>query len=97
MIKENKEITLPANKLASEKHLHIYLQYNHKPAKYYSMHIAYSALRTTTKNDKAQLKNQQLQQRLEGYQAICQKYNHEIAAIQKYLPGWMPPFGAKAK
>jgi hypothetical protein len=30
------------------------------------MYIAYSALRTTTKNGKSQLKNQQLQQRLES-------------------------------
>jgi hypothetical protein len=32
------------------------------------MYIAYSALRTTTKNCKSQLKNQQLQQRLGAYQ-----------------------------
>jgi hypothetical protein len=59
------------------------------------MYIAYSALRTTTKKGKSQLKNQQLQQRLEGYHATCQKYSKEIAAIQKYLPGWMPVFEAK--
>jgi hypothetical protein len=59
------------------------------------MYIAYSALRTTTKNGKSQLKNQQLQQRLEAYQVTCQKYSKEIAAIQKYLPGWMPVFEAK--
>jgi hypothetical protein len=60
------------------------------------MYIAYSALRTTTKNGKSQLKNQQLQQRLESYHATCQKYSKEIAAIQKYLPGWMPKFEAKS-
>ena len=45
------------------------------------MYIAYSALRTTTKNGKSQLKNQQLQQHLEAYQVTCQKYSKGIAAI----------------
>ncbi|MDB5286970.1 MAG: hypothetical protein JWR05_1919 [Mucilaginibacter sp.] len=59
------------------------------------MYIAYSALRTTTKNGTSQIKNKQLQHRLAAYQATCQKYSKEIAAIQKYLPGWMPMFEAK--
>jgi hypothetical protein len=57
----------------------------------------YCLQRTTTKNGKSQLKSQQLQQRLESYHATCQKYSKEIAAIQKYLPGWMPMFEAKVK
>jgi uncharacterized protein YlxW (UPF0749 family) len=59
------------------------------------MYLAHSALRTTTKNCKTQLKDKELQQRIEAYQSTCQKYQHEIAAIQKYMPGWMPLFEAK--
>ncbi|WP_158557180.1 hypothetical protein [Mucilaginibacter conchicola] len=56
------------------------------------MHIAYSALRTRTINNQTQFADKQLQQRYEGYQTACNKYRHEIAAIQKYLPGWTPRF-----
>ncbi|MBD1394586.1 hypothetical protein [Mucilaginibacter glaciei] len=56
------------------------------------MHIAYSALRPTNKTE---LKSNELQQRLDAYQAICEKYSREIAAIQKYLPGWTPAFERK--
>jgi hypothetical protein len=57
------------------------------------MYIAYSAL--NQHNTQQNLSNQpqtELQQRYEAYQAACNKYSHEIAAIQKYLPGWMPKF-----
>jgi len=58
------------------------------------MYIAHSALRTTTKNGKRTLTDRNLQQRLEAHQAACQKYQQEIIAIQKYLPGWTPAFKA---
>jgi hypothetical protein len=56
------------------------------------MYIAHSALRTTNKNGKTALADEQLQQRLEAYRAACQKYEQEILAIQKYMPGWAPEF-----
>ncbi|WP_374950998.1 hypothetical protein [Mucilaginibacter sp.] len=56
------------------------------------MYIAYSALRETNTKQATTT----LQQRLKGYQAACQKYQQEIADIQKYLPGWTPEFKLKA-
>ncbi|TWI94047.1 hypothetical protein JN11_04864 [Mucilaginibacter frigoritolerans] len=57
------------------------------------MYIAYSAL---NQHNPPQNSNNQpqteLQQRYEAYQTVCDKYRHEIAAIQKYLPGWTPKF-----
>lgn len=53
------------------------------------MYIAYSALRPT---NKSKLKDNELKQRMEAYRDTCKKYSREITAIQKYLPGWMPPF-----
>lgn len=59
------------------------------------MYIAYSALRepnaqqqTEHKESISQADTYTLQ--LQGYLAACAKYRHEIAAIQQYLPGWMP-------
>jgi hypothetical protein len=59
------------------------------------MYLAHSALRTNIKNGKTQLNDNELQQRIDGYRTACQKYRHEIDAIQKYLPGWVPAFSAK--
>lgn len=28
--------------------------------------------------------------RIDGYSAACAKLSEEIAAIQRYLPGWLP-------
>ncbi|WP_428330120.1 hypothetical protein [Mucilaginibacter sp.] len=58
------------------------------------MHIAYSALNTTNKPspNKVQQKNNERLLRYQAYQTTCNKYSREIAAIQKYLPGWMPEF-----
>jgi hypothetical protein len=61
------------------------------------MHLAHSALRTNSQNGKTELNDKELQQRLDAYNTACQKYRTEIAAIQKYLPGWMPGFEAKGK
>ncbi|MET3980908.1 hypothetical protein ABIB62_004045 [Mucilaginibacter sp. UYP25] len=56
------------------------------------MHIAYCALRTKKKNGTTTLINDELTQRYQGYQTACNKYRAEIAAIQQYIPGWVPPF-----
>ncbi|HTH83366.1 MAG TPA: hypothetical protein VL490_10545 [Mucilaginibacter sp.] len=61
------------------------------------MYIAYSALQPTSASpitgDTPQ--DEQADIRLKAYQAICNKYNKEIAAIQKYLPGWAPAYPGK--
>lgn len=56
------------------------------------MYIAHSALRQN-KQEKTNFSEAVLQQRIAAYRLTCQKYKQEIAAIQKYLPGWMPAFG----
>jgi hypothetical protein len=59
------------------------------------MYLAYSAINNT---DNSQQQNNQsetdneLLLRYQAYQTTCNKYSHEIASIQKYLPGWMPKF-----
>ncbi|GGH03527.1 hypothetical protein [Mucilaginibacter phyllosphaerae] len=60
------------------------------------MHLAHSALRTKQKNGKSQLANKELDERYRAYLTACNKYQAEIAAIQKYMPGWLPPFKLKA-
>jgi hypothetical protein len=59
------------------------------------MYIAYSALRETDARPQKQTNEEILQHdtyalQLQGYLAACAKYSREIAAIQQYLPGWMP-------
>jgi hypothetical protein len=56
------------------------------------MHIAYSALNQNNNQNQGNQSQTELQQRYEAYQVICNKYSREIAAIQKYLPGWTPKF-----
>ena len=56
------------------------------------MHVAYNALKSPGRATAKQIKDKQLQQRLEAYHAACQKHTDTLAAIQKYLPGWMPAF-----
>jgi len=58
------------------------------------MHLAYSAI--TEINDNHQngtqqsgLENEQLL-RYQAYQFTCEKYRHDIAAIQRYIKGWLP-------
>lgn len=48
------------------------------------MHLAYSALRKTSKPSPQT-------ERLDGYAAACHKHRDTIAAIRQYIPGWMPP------
>jgi len=56
------------------------------------MYLAYSALDPSQQTgNQIQLSNQ-LIIRYQAYQAVCEKYQHEIAAIRKYLPNWKPNF-----
>lgn len=58
------------------------------------MHIAYSAIKPTTPpkpaNQATAIRQHSI--RLEAYQATCSKFSEEIAAIQKYIPGWLPAY-----
>jgi hypothetical protein len=54
------------------------------------MHIAYSALHP--EGNKTSRRGRRHHQRTTGYHQACKKYRLEIIAIQKYYPGWMPPF-----
>jgi hypothetical protein len=62
------------------------------------MYLAYSALDTNPinplqlaglQNDE---NNNEVMLRYQGYQTACDKLACEIAAIQKYIPGWLPKF-----
>jgi len=56
------------------------------------MYLAYSAIRTNNQgNQHEKTENERLLRYL-AYQTTCNKYRHEIAAIQKFLPGWVPEF-----
>ena len=59
------------------------------------MHIAYSALQQSTTdnqyNEMPQPDHEPLL-RFQAYQEVCNKYNKEIAEIQKYIPDWVPAF-----
>ena len=59
------------------------------------MYLAYSALRGTD-DPKRQSADPnplpEIQQRYRAYLETCNKYRSHIDEIQKYLPGWMPPF-----
>jgi hypothetical protein len=60
------------------------------------MHLAYSAINTNDSNQQQSIAEQQpysnLMLRYQAYQTACNKYSREIAAIQKYIPGWAPKF-----
>lgn len=60
------------------------------------MHLAYSAFNNLSIEEQPGVKpppvKQKLRLRYKGYQAACQKYEQEIAAIQQYIPGWQPAF-----
>jgi len=58
------------------------------------MHLAYSAIAANNNQPTGtqhQTDNEQLL-RYQAYQQTCEKYRNEIAAIQKYIPGWLPKF-----
>ncbi len=54
------------------------------------MHLVYSALKPTDQ-PKNKTKNR-VKLKYKAYQTTCNNYAHEIAAIQKYIPGWKPAF-----
>jgi hypothetical protein len=62
------------------------------------MHLAYSAINTTHNSGPQSVdsiqhqNNNELMLRYQAYQTACNKYSNEIAAIQKYIPGWLPKF-----
>ena len=61
------------------------------------MHIAFSAFQQPPKGNNIQnapgtLIEHEVLQRFEGYRIACEKHKDEIAAIQKYIPGWQPAF-----
>jgi hypothetical protein len=58
------------------------------------MHLAYSALQTINEqtNNNKPIADNQIVTRYKAYQAVCDKYSREIAAIQKYIPNWRPAF-----
>lgn len=59
------------------------------------MHLAYSALRGTCDPLHQPIDANQapeIQLRYRAYLETCDKYRAHINEIQKYLPGWMPPF-----
>jgi len=58
------------------------------------MHLAYSALKTAGQQKETNKTpgTNTLLIRYRAYQETCTKYTREIAAIQKYLPGWAPAF-----
>ena len=61
------------------------------------MHLAYSAINTNRDSRQQPIAEQRqpdndLLLRYQAYRTVCNKYSREIAAIQKYLPGWVPKF-----
>ena len=62
------------------------------------MHLAYSAIdiiatNQPRTNDTQQFHtNHELMLRYRAYETACNKFSSEIAAIQKYMPGWAPKF-----
>jgi len=55
------------------------------------MYLIYSALQSPVKPDAGTNQNEKYT-RYKAYRAVCDKYRHEIAAIQKYFPDWKPRF-----
>ena len=59
------------------------------------MYIAYSAIQQQDDQQQPSSTVPPNHERIIRYQAYietCAKYSNEIAAIQKYLPGWTPAF-----
>ena len=60
------------------------------------MYLVHSALTTTAKTQTNAAQQHQtdheLTIRYQAYQTTCDKFSREIAAIQKYIPGWIPKF-----
>ena len=59
------------------------------------MYIAYSAIQKHDDHNQQNanpLSSHEQFIRYRAYMETCSKYSKEIAAIQKYLPGWTPTF-----
>ncbi|MFD0749671.1 hypothetical protein ACFQZS_05930 [Mucilaginibacter calamicampi] len=57
------------------------------------MYLIYSALQhPVTPDTEEQTTPNEKHLRYNAYKAVCEKYRHEIAAIQKYFPNWKPRF-----
>jgi hypothetical protein len=62
------------------------------------MHIVYSVFSETTYQNQTtasadmQQVDADLAIRFTAYQETCSKYQDEITAIRKYIPGWKPEF-----
>ncbi|WP_162996478.1 hypothetical protein [Mucilaginibacter celer] len=61
------------------------------------MYIAFSALSQQSRDGESRHNNDALNSnesliRFKAYEAACEKYKDQIIEIQKYMPGWMPPF-----
>lgn len=60
------------------------------------MYLAHSAINLVKKNETSVTRQHQadheLAIRYQAYQTTCDKFSREIAAIQKYIPGWAPKF-----
>lgn len=57
------------------------------------MYLIYSALKHPEPPGAGELTNQREKHlRYKAYKTVCEKYRHEIAAIQKYFPNWQPRF-----
>ena len=54
------------------------------------MQLVYSALKQS-RSSSTKTENP-VKTKYKAYETICQKYAHEITAIQKYLPDWKPTF-----
>ncbi|WDF54647.1 hypothetical protein [Mucilaginibacter sp. KACC 22063] len=56
------------------------------------MKIAYSVFRKSNKETsvKDTIHHNEYQLKLTAHHKTCQRYKHEIEAIQKWLPGWTP-------
>ena len=69
-----------------------------KPTKLNPMYLAYSAMSAINNQPQSMEAeehiNHEIALRYKAYQATCNKFSREIAAIQQYMPGWMPKFSS---
>lgn len=56
------------------------------------MYIAYSALNNNDNKSQEHTDDPLTQLRYRAYKQACEKHRHNIAQIQKYMPGWLPKF-----
>jgi len=61
------------------------------------MYLAYSTINANSNSQQQSIAEQRqpdtdLMLRYQAYQTVCNKFSREIAAIQKYIPGWVPKF-----